>query len=464
MTETADWQPTFEAARRIPGGTKQRPSQKDWEELKKSTEFSRKRYASDIAVAMGAVDTGDEFDPLSEINEITTNQNQSSADLKRETDAIAAGLAQLQADVKANNNSGKSFIVAVSDYGTSIPSVFDLVADTGSGAIFNDGNTLQMSNNTGREVLGYNVEPLATNYFEVSLVVPKQSGAFGSSYGDRCLFFIGGADETFDNYRVARLNGNKLRIGAVLDGVSTLDSPTWFGPEVTITPGTYMTFRGGTISSEFHCQFLVNNQVRANFIDAGEVSLIGDDYRWTACAIQNSAVDIINRSASVSHFMANDNAPALVSGSIGHMYRTSTTQVAVTAGVNPLPTSFFGLLGEVSPDIIPDLTAGTLTVTESRPYVITASARTGTSWVNHFMWVLYRNGLPDRYFPMPDVMWGSNALGGTIKPDLVGATLSVHGYAGDEFGLGYEVDGTAGNILRGEAAGQMTYFTVVGVH
>lgn len=91
MTETADWQPTFEAARRIPGSTKQRPSQKDWEELKKSTEFQRRRYVSDVAVSLGGVDTGDDFDPwgwLSGFGQVVTEHTEAIANL----DSIAAAL------------------------------------------------------------------------------------------------------------------------------------------------------------------------------------------------------------------------------------------------------------------------------------------------------------------------------------------------------------------------------------
>jgi hypothetical protein len=459
---TPDWQPTFDAVHNIPGSTKQQPAKKTPQAIREEAERNRRRQLSDVAVAMGGVITEDD-DPFEVINTQWNLGGQSTAELKRETDSIAAGLAQLQADVKANNNSGKSFIVPVSDYGTSFPTVFTLFDNSGSGAVYNDGNTLQMSNNDGRELFSYNVEELATDYFETSLIVPTQSRVSFGSYANRALFFIGRADATFDNYCFARLNGNSLRIGAVIDGVSTIDSPTWFGSAVTISPGVYMTFTGGTLAGAKVFQFKVNNQVRATFTDSGDDSLIGADYRRVGCGIRNDYDAFLGeRGPSVSHFVANDNAPAPVVGTFGHMYRTSTSQVGVSAGQHELPSGFFAFRGEVSEDLTANESAGTFTITKPGPYTVSVSARTGTSWVNHFTWILYVNGLVYRYFPMPDVMWGSNALGGTIKPELVGATMTVHLYEGDVVSFGYDVDGTAGSILRGEAAGAMTYASISG--
>ena len=461
------WEQLFEAVGQVPGSTKQQPSKETFEELARKTEFARKRYASDVAVAMGAVDTGDDFDPLTAINDQYNAGGQSTADLKRETTQIAAGLAQLQADVTANNNSGKSFVVSVSDYGTTVPTVFDLVDNSGAGGIYNDGNTLQMSNDDGREILGYNVEPLLTNHFEVSLVVPKQAGTTLGSYVDRALFFIGRGDSTFDNYCVARLNGNKLRVGAVIDGVSTLDSPTWFpsgalgtGPnEVTVTPGVYMTFQGGTIGDDRVFMFKVNNQIRAIFNDTADASLIGDDYRWTGCGIRNDD-DATNKSPSISHFMANDNFPAAISGTGAKMVRTSTAGVSVSSGVNELPSNFFDLAAEVSETITMDLVNGTFTVHESDWYTVTFRSRISSSFPNHLELGIYVNGLPGP-FGGSDHMFGSNALGGTIIPNAVGASIPVYLNADDEVGIGYESDGFATPVFRGEATGHRTYAAIV---
>lgn len=462
------WEQLFEAVGQVPGSTKQQPSKETFEELGRKTEFARKRYASDVAVAMGAVDTGDDFDPLTAINDQYNAGGQSTADLKRETTQIAAGLAQLQADVTANNNSGKSLQVAVSDYETAMPTEFEKFSDWGSGAVYNDGNTLQMSNADGRELFKYALEDLATDYFEVSLIVPRQAGATFGNYVNRALFFIGRADAAFDNYCFARLNGNLLRVGAVIDGVSTIDSPTWFGAgplgtgstQLAISPGIYMTFAGGTLAGARFFQFKVNNQVRATFRDVSEVSLLGEDYRWTGFGIRNDN-DQRNESPSVSHLVANDNAPAEIVGSGITLVRLSTGTWGLSSGTNVLGGGFWDSQEEASPDFLAglDLGLGEITIPESDWHTIAVSARVGSSWPNHFRWVLYKNGLPYKHFGS-DHMFGSNALGGTILPDQAAGTWAGYLTKGDKIRIGYNSDGIAANALRGTADGSQTWWTV----
>ena len=469
MSEGPSWDPYFERVnQQIPGGTqntKKRLTER--EILERQAEINRGNYAN-VAAAMGGV-VGEDDDPLVVINEQYNTGGQSTADLKRETDSIAAGLAQLQADVKANNNSGKSFVVAVADYGTSVPSVFDKFADLGSGAVYNDGNTLQMNNADGRELFIYDVEELATDYPEVSLIVPTQARVSLSSYINRALFFIIRANLARDNYVFGRLNGNRLRVGAVVDGVSTLDSPVWFttvgdsNTEVTVPLGVYYTLAGGTVAGEEFFPFKVNNQLRATFEDTTGASLFGADYRWTGFGIRNDDDPFLGeRGPSVSHFMANDNAPAEVVGSVATMVRLSTTRVTMSAGSNPMPTNFWGTVSEISADFLPglDVPNGTVTIPESRRYTITAGMRCGTSWPNHFRWDVYRNGNAHQRFGN-DMMYGNNALGGTIIPDGVGASWTGYLYEGDVVGLGTWTDGLGvPSAMRGEATGNQTYWTI----
>ena len=469
MTQPDDWDQIFNAVHQVPGSTKQQPAKKTVQALQEEAQFARKRYAADVAVSMGAVDTGEDFDPYEAINEQHNNGGQSTADLKRETDSIAAGLAQLQADVKANNNSGKSFVVSMADYGTGMPDVFTVFDDSGSGTLYNDGNTIQMPNVDGRELFSYNVEPLLTDYFETSLLVPNQPGKTLGSYVNRAVFFLGRGDAAFDNYCVARLVGDKLRVGAVIDGVSTIDSPTWFGSgptgagsnELTITPGVYMTFAGGTLAGAKVFAFKVNNQVRAVFADADDDSLIGDDYRWTGGGIRNDDDGLSNKSPGVSHFMANDNAPAAVVGSGATLVRLDTSLVGVSSGVNELPTGFWDSTEEVSEDMDGrvDVSDGSVAVPADDWYSVSVQSRCGTSWVDHFRWVIHKGGSPYKQFG-PDYMFGSNALGGTILPGIAGATWTGYLYAEDEISIGYSSTGTVSNVLRGVADGSETYWTI----
>lgn len=387
---------------------------------------------------------------------------------KREQTQMQAALAQLQADVTANNNSGKTLLMTVSEYGTSFPSVLTLFHESGGGTLTNDGDTLEFSKDTGRKLFSYNVEPLATDYFEVSLIVPRPLGTTWGSYGDRAIYFIGRGDATWDNYCVARLNGDKLRIGAVIDGVSTIDSPTWFQSvtagnpiEVTIKPGSYMTFRGGTSAGDKYFQFRVNNQTAATFFDSGDASLVGEDYRWVGAGLENENNDVLNRVANISHLMANDNVPAPIVGSYASMCRTSTSNVSVLSGVNLMPTNFYDLKLEESPDITIDLAAGSFTVSKAGRYTLVTEMRCGGSWPNHFKFVAHVDNLPNRYMS-PDFGFTSSALGGTQLPDHVHGSCPLYLEAGDTVKLGYDSVGGTPNAMTGEATGYQTWIAIYG--
>lgn len=385
---------------------------------------------------------------------------------KKEQDQIAAAVGQIQSDLRANNNSGLTFQVPVNEY-TGVPSVFDLEYSLGSGTVTNDGDTLELSNDDLLVAYRYTPAALLTDYFEVSLGVPRQAGRYFGSYNERSLLFIGRASDDFEDLCLARLNGDELQIGCVSGGLDD-GTYTWFGSgflgsgptTVTINPGSYMTFRGGTFLGVRVFQFLVNNQVVATFTDDDEVSLAGDNYRWTGFGIWNDANDLFNRAPNVSHFVANDNAPAPILGTGARMVRTSTSGVGVTSGVNPLPSNFFDLPAEVSETITVDLLNGVFVVAEADWYTMTFRSAVSSSFPNHLQFRAHINGIAGPYGG-GDHMFGNNALGGTIIPDAVSAVVQVYLNAGDEVGWSYESDGLAAPCFRGEATGYKTYASIV---
>lgn len=383
----------------------------------------------------------------------------SQAQQKKELTQMAAGLAQLQADVTANNNSGSTFQVTVADY-SGVPSVLTPAWTNGTGTVTNDGDTLEISNNDLLVFYKYNPEPLLTDYFETSLIVPR----LGDGYDQRSLLWVGRADSGFNNLVFARLNGVNLQVGCVSGGLSGgtytyfRSGTTGTGPyTVGIGPGAYMTFRGGTLGGVRIFQFLVNNVVVANFVDTAGVSLYGPSYRYVGFGIWNSA-GLWNNAPNVSHMLANDNAPAATMGTIATLIRTNTAGVGVTTGLQKLPNNFFDTVEEVSPDMAYSLLNGTVTVPKAGPYALMVSLKNHTDWPAHCQFVVYKNGLPYKRFT--DFLWGSNGFGGALKSyGAVGSGIFYFN-AGDTVGFGVKTDGTVSNVFTGTASGMDTYMTI----
>lgn len=86
MTSPEPWEVLFEAVQgRVPGSTKQQPTKEDFDELGRKTKFAQRRYAADVAMTSGFVDTGDN-DPLDWLTDLFTGIDNS---ITANTDAIA---------------------------------------------------------------------------------------------------------------------------------------------------------------------------------------------------------------------------------------------------------------------------------------------------------------------------------------------------------------------------------------
>lgn len=78
MTETADWTPTFDRVSQIPGENSLKPPKN----LAEQQAWINKRNAANIAVSMGGVDTGDDFDPWASISQSWTEHTEAIATLE----------------------------------------------------------------------------------------------------------------------------------------------------------------------------------------------------------------------------------------------------------------------------------------------------------------------------------------------------------------------------------------------
>lgn len=105
MTVAPDsWEAVFAAAQTIPGSTRQQPAQKTVQALQDEAQRQRRSYAADIAVSMGAVDTGDDFDPY----EYLADQASDNADAIDGLDTRVTSLEGADADVAAVTHAASS--------------------------------------------------------------------------------------------------------------------------------------------------------------------------------------------------------------------------------------------------------------------------------------------------------------------------------------------------------------------
>lgn len=176
-----------------------------------------------------------------------------------------------------------------------------------------------------------------------------------------------------------------------------------------------------------------------------------------------------------SAVLISDYVPIVYEGSGARMYRTSTSAVGASSGVNLMPSSFFSVVGAETDDITCDLSTGKFTVSESSWYhvsfrvdldqdtLINATA-VGSLAPYPLEMVLYRNGSVEKYvgeslrFTAYDV--------GPVSGLRVQAPGAAHGgssiylVAGDYVQLGYDANSAGGSVFRGEATGTKTWFEI----
>lgn len=103
MTESADWAPTFAAIGTVPGGGPAK-APLDFNERQA---WINKRNASNIAVAMGGVDTGDDFDPWGWLSGWSSDV---ATSLTANTEAIAD-----LADIAAASSATAAYVADIQD-------------------------------------------------------------------------------------------------------------------------------------------------------------------------------------------------------------------------------------------------------------------------------------------------------------------------------------------------------------
>lgn len=235
----------------------------------------------------------------------------------------------------------------------------------------------------------------------------------------------------------------------------------------------------------------VNGVVVKTVVDAGATVTMDASHVTTAVVLERKLVTYnpglpwettgTTDSLRPSAVLISDYIPIVYDGSGARMYRTSTAVVAASSGVNPMPGSFFGVVGASTDDITSDPTTGKFTVDASGWYFVsfrilleldTTTAATSVTALAPFPlhMMIYRNGSPDKYVgpelrPIPYNVTTS-LIDGSVTGLSIRAPAAAHGStelylaAGDYVQLGYDAASASGSIFTGEATGMKSYFEI----
>ena len=492
MTESPDWQPTFDAVAKIPGSKVQQPQRKTWADRVREVQAQRKLAKTDIAVGLGAFD-GPGFDPDGWLFDYSTGiENNFSGtwstivenllgwtglfglgaagEALNDTAAtianLAAAITALQNNQNNQNVGGQSAIVD-----------FPLRADSNSlGADFtqsymwsgtglwgiSSGLATWLPVNDGSRFCTaiYNAVQTTTDYQQVGAAFGSAPRYVNSTAQARNRL-IGRSNAAGTTYVYADFGKNDVELGCVVSGATTVLATKTSGFSFK-SNGVYW-LRCGQVGSLRIFQVLEGNTILINHAEVGTTSQVGASYRYCGMAVQ-AYVSVFGTSTlppgRVAAFAFSDNQPPTVFGSSAHMYRTNTATFNVSSGTNVMPNDTFNVPGEHSDDITMNTTTGAFTVSIAGQYQVEAHLKLGSDIPSQLQLRAYVNGTADRAMG-PPMMRGLNAGGSPQVPNWGYGAVSLQLEAGDVVQLGYTASsGTIGGAVTGEVSGLETFFTI----
>lgn len=505
MTESADWAPTFAAINTIPGGG---PAKAPLD-FNDRQAWINKRNASNIAVALGSVDTGDDYDPWGGIADYADGMRSDIGATRDslvnnifgwlgsgwsalDTDAALAnqaatlaGLAAMIAALQSNQNNqavgGTQVLVNFSDRANASSLGADFTqtyagSGTGYWGIKSGRAAWYPVNDYNRTCVGiYNVAHTTTDYQMVGAAFAAAPWWSGSTSNSGHNFLFGRADATGSTCVFADMTAYTAQIGCIVAGTKTvLGTASGF----TFKANAIYWLRCGTVGGARIFQLVEGTRAVLTVTEVGTTSVLGseqatpEDYRWGGAGVTGAATSLGTAQPGVmTAFALSDNQPAAVIGSGARMFRASTSAVDVSAGAHQLPTGFFDTVAESTADITASTSAGTFTVSQDGWYNIDAQFSLADFWGGFsplspfpLFLTVYKTpsgGSPAVECQIGDVLMGY-ALSGftTASPRAACGSARIYLQAGDSVQLGYNADTGKTDVFIGDAAGIGTYFTL----
>ena len=505
MTESADWAPTFDRVSQIPGTNSLQPPKN----LAEQQAWINKRNAANIAVALGEVDTGDDYDPWAGISDYASGVQgdigatrdslvnnifgwlgsgwsalDTDAALANQA-ATLAGLAAMIAALQSNQNNqavgGTQAFIDFSDRANASSLGADFTqtyagSGTGYWGIKSGRAAWYPVNDNNRTCVGiYNVAHTVTDYQMVGAAFASAPWWSGSTSNSGHNFLFARADASGSSCVFADMTAYTAQIGCIVSGTKTVFATA---SGFAFKANTIYWLRAGTIGGARVFQLLEGSRPVLTYTEPGTTSILGseqatpEDYRWGGAGVTGAASGLGTAEPGVmTAFALSDNQPATVIGSGACMYRADTGGVDVSSGANQLPTDFFDTLNECTDDITPDVSAGIFTVSQDGWYNIDFQASLADFWggfapLSPFPLFLELYKTPSGGSPAVECQIGDVAMGyalsgfTTASPRAISGSCRVYLQSGDSVGLGYNADTSKTDVFIGDAAGIGTRFTI----
>lgn len=446
MTDTSgDWAETFEAIKRPTGKSSTKNTRVGLEQIEEWQSFQHERTGADVAVAVGGVDTGDDFDGWGHVAEWATDVGEGVTEavagvgnvingivrgftgllgdwLSGDVESAAEAIARQQADTAAAVATLQQLNSANAQGGNSAFVDFTGLPDSSTmGASFD-----QYYSGAGTDTLGvvsgrtgvvpgtftadrlcrfvFNVKATLSDFQRVSIV-------FATSPGKRSFAFPATQTVYGYNYIRARIaetgtytgidcvqvifDIDSFDLGCVVNGVWT----KWVTVAHKFRPGAIYTLDAGSLGGNRQYRVKLNGADQYVHNEVGTISQLGAGYRetggggaWEAGTDGGTWFRAVP-SAIAAFYMADNSPPAQLS-SVGRAFRSSGSLVNMTSLSTEytLPASFFDTLDYATSDLTWNGTAGTWTVTRRGNYAINVNF--GTNNTSTFgVPILYLNGV-----------------------------------------------------------------------
>jgi hypothetical protein len=407
---------------------------------------------------------------------------QAIADQAASVATLWAQLTALLNQQAAQGNSGNFEIIDFSDYSdsSSLPAGFaqtysglgtDFVWGivSGKAAVYDiTGDLSAGADNDPRTCLApYTLKQTLTDYQMVGASFASSPETGGGSGADAISYLLGRSNAAGTEFVYAALTKFTWELGCVASGTQTVfASGSVLSGFSFKSTGNYW-LQCGDVGGARVFKIMEGSNPIVTHTEVGTTSRLGASYRYTGMGEYTyGSFFSFNHPGRVTAFAFSDNTPPSFVGSGALMYRTSTTPVNVSNGVNLLPSGFWGAVGENTEDIACDVTAGTFTVSLTGWYNVGVRARTSSSFLpNGITWVLHKgtgagSASPIRYGGNEHTRGVNSSNVAYIPQGFHAVWNSIYLAAGDYVQIGYDSTSSVSGVLSGEAVGQQTYFSI----